>query len=61
MNAVKAQIDELTGGMEYKDGKWIGKTHIGDDGAVHFDSGDIAAWEHSAEFISKILNSGPLT
>lgn len=63
MNALKAQIDELSGGMDYnaKTRTWTGQTHVGDDGELHFDDGDIATWEHFGYKIDDMLNSGKLT
>ena len=63
MNALKADIDKLSGGMDYDatTRTWTGKTHIGDDGALHFDEGDIAAWEHFGYKVSDMLDSGKLT
>ena len=63
MNALKADIDKLSGGMDYDatTRAWTGKTHVGDDGALHFDKGDIAAWEHFGYKVSDMLDSGKLT
>ena len=63
MNALKADIDKLSGGMDYDatTRTWSGKTHVGDDGALHFDKGDIAAWEHFGYKVSDMLDSGKLT
>lgn len=48
MNTLQEQIDKLSGGMIYdsKTREWTGKTHIGEDGQLHFDEGEIATWEH---------------
>lgn len=51
MNSLQSEIDKLSGGMTYdidENGNWTwkGKTHIGDDGQLHFDEGEIATWEH---------------
>ena len=63
MNTLQKQIDELSGGMTYdsKTRKWTGKTHIGEDGQLHFDEGDIAAWEHIGYKVQDMLDSGKLT
>ena len=63
MNSLKAEIDKLSGGMDYDatTRTWTGKTHVGDDGALHFDKGDIAAWEHFGYKISDMLDSGKIT
>lgn len=63
MNSLKAEIDKLSGGMDYDatTRTWTGKTHVGDDGALHFDEGDIAAWEHFGYKVSDMLDSGKLT
>lgn len=63
MNTLQEQIDKLSGGMTYdaKTRKWTGKTHIGEDGQLHFDEGEIATWEHLGYKIQDILDSGKLT
>lgn len=63
MNTLQEQIDKLSGGMTYdaKTQKWTGKTHIGEDGQLHFDEGEIATWEHLGYKIQDILDSGKLT
>ena len=63
MNTLQQQIDKLSGGMTYdaKSRKWTGKTHIGEDGQLHFDEGEIATWEHLGYKIQDILDSGKLT
>lgn len=63
MNTLQEQIDKLSGGMSYdsETRKWTGKTHIGEDGQLHFDKGEIATWEHWGYKIQDILDSGKLT
>ena len=63
MNALQEQIDKLSGGMIYdsKTREWTGKTHIGEDGQLHFDEGEIATWEHLGYKIQDMLDSGKLT
>ena len=63
MNTLQEQIDKLSGGMTYdaKTRNWTGKTHIGEDGQLHFDEGEIATWEHLGYKIQDILDSGKLT
>lgn len=63
MNTLQEQIDKLSGGMTYdaKTRKWTGKTHIGEDGQLHFDEGEIATWEHLGYKIQDILDFGKLT
>lgn len=63
MNTLQEQIDKLSGGMTYdsKTRKWTGKTHIGEDGKLHFDEGEIATWEHLGYKIQDMLDSGKLT
>lgn len=63
MNTLQEQIDKLSGGMTYdsKTRKWTGKTHIGEDGQLHFDEGEIATWEHLGYKIQDMLDSEKLT
>ena len=63
MNTLQEQIDKLSGGMTYdaETRKWTGKTHIGEDGQLHFDEGEIATWEHLGYKIQDMLDSGKLT
>lgn len=63
MNTLQEQIDKLSGGMSYdsETRKWTGKTHIGEDGQLHFDEGEIATWEHLGYKIQDMLDSGKLT
>lgn len=66
LNSLQSEIDKLSGGMTYeidKNGNWTwkGKTHIGDDGQLHFDEGEIATWEHLGYKIQDMLDSGKLT
>lgn len=66
LNSLKAQIEELSGSSEYTindDGTWTWETksHIGDDGLIHYDEGDIATWQHLGGAIDKILDSGKLS
>lgn len=66
LNSLQSEIDKLSGGMTYdidENGNWTwkGKTHIGDDGQLHFDDGEIATWEHLGYKIQDMLDSGKLT
>ena len=66
LNSLQSEIDKLSGGMTYdidENGNWTwkGKTHIGDDGQLHFDEGEIATWEHLGYKIQDMLDSGKLT
>ena len=63
MNTLQEQIDKLSGGMSYdsETREWTGKTHIGEDGQLHFDEGEIATWEHLGYKIQDMLDSGKLT
>lgn len=66
LNSLQSEIDKLSGGMTYdidENGNWTwkGKTHVGDDGQLHFDEGEIATWEHLGYKIQDMLDSGKLT